>query len=68
MVDMAAYKNDYSLKEDPMMYELHEIRNKMASEKLSPEDFRSRAEKLRQEYNLPPTVDIPLARPVTSHN
>jgi hypothetical protein len=49
---MEIYKNDYSKNEDFMMFELHEIRNKMAKENNSIEKINNDALKIIEKYNL----------------
>ena len=49
---MAIYKNEYTKKEDFMMWELHNIRKKMASKKLSALSSNNAAKKIIKKYNL----------------
>jgi hypothetical protein len=49
---MRTYKNDYTKKEDYALWELHEIRNKMAQEKLDPDKINENARKIIKSYQL----------------
>lgn len=49
---MAAYKNDYKKEEDEMMWELHEIKKKMASEKLTAEEINAKTSELLKKYEM----------------
>ncbi len=49
---MATYKNDYLYEEDPMMWELHEIRNKMAEKEINCDKINKNAEKVLEKYGL----------------
>lgn len=49
---MAEYENDYSKDEDYMMWELHEIRRKIAEEGINLEELRKRTEEIRVKYNI----------------
>lgn len=49
---MAEHKNDYSKEEDYMMWELHEIRKKIAEEGLDLHDLRKRTDVLRTKYSI----------------
>ena len=49
---MAAYKNDYKKEEDEMMWELHEIRKKMAAEKLTAEEINAKTSELLKKYDM----------------
>ena len=45
---MATYKNDYSKKEDPMLWEIHEIRHKLSKKykSLTLEQINNKARQL----------------------
>ncbi len=45
-------KNDYTPEEDYMMWELHEIRRKMAEEGIDLRKIRKRADKIAKEYGI----------------
>lgn len=49
---MQTYKNDYSKKEDYALWELHEIRNKMAKEKFEIALINESAAQLISRYQL----------------
>ena len=49
---MRTYKNDYSKKEDYALWELHEIRNKIAKEKLDPDKINEYGRKLIKSHKL----------------
>ena len=49
---MAAYKNDYTQDEDYTLWELHEIRRKMASGKIDPIAINKNAEQIIKRYGL----------------
>jgi len=65
---MANYKNDYSKEEDPMMWQLHEIRNKIAMKNLSPKDINEMAKEIRKKYNLKPLIKSLSKKPVSSQS
>ena len=45
-------KNDYTPEEDYMMWELHEIRRKMADEGLDFDQIGKRADKIAKQYGI----------------
>ena len=49
---METYKNDYLYEEDPMMWELHEIRNKMAEKGINYNEINNNATKVLEKYGL----------------
>ena len=49
---MAVYKNDYSKNEDFALWNLHEIRNKMARRKLNSNAINKAARELIRKYHL----------------
>lgn len=49
---METYKNDYTKEEDYMMWELHEIRNKLAEKKLNCDQINSAGEDVIKKYQL----------------
>jgi len=49
---MQTYKNDYSPKEDYALWELHEIRHKMAKEILNPSKINENAKEIIKKYKL----------------
>ena len=48
--NMEIYHNDYDKNKDPMMWELHEIRNQMQQEKLSPQQISKNAQRVIKEW------------------
>ena len=49
---MEMYDNDYTKEEDYMMWELHEIRNKMAKEDLSCAEINKTGKDIIDKYGL----------------
>lgn len=49
---MAAYKNDYSKEEDVALWQLHEIRHKMAQRGLRSQAINKAAKNLIRKYHL----------------
>ena len=49
---MGAYKNDYSKNEDSALWNLHEIRNRMARKGLRCEDLNNSARTIIRKYGL----------------
>ena len=49
---MAEYENDYTKDDDYMMWELHEIRRKIAAEGIDSEKLRKRTEEVRVKYKI----------------
>ena len=49
---MVTYKNDYSKNEDTVLWELHEIRNKIAKRKQHFSHTNENATKIINKYNL----------------
>ena len=49
---MAAYKNDYSKDEDFALWNLHEIRNKMARRELRADAINKSAREIIRKYRL----------------
>lgn len=49
---MATYKNDYKKSEDFVLWELHEIRNKMAEKGLSSSDINRKGRTMVERYGL----------------
>jgi hypothetical protein len=49
---MGIYKNDYNKNEDAMMYELHEIRNKLSKENKNINQINKKAEEIIKKYKL----------------
>lgn len=47
---MEVYKNDYNKNEDYMLWELHEIRNKLSLQ--TPEQINNSGEKIIKKYNF----------------
>ncbi len=45
--------NDYTKEEDYMMWELHEIRKKMAKKKLSVKEINRRGKRIATKYGIP---------------
>jgi hypothetical protein len=49
---MGVYKNDYNKNEDVMMYELHEIRNKLSKENKNINQINVKGKDVIKKYNL----------------
>ena len=49
---MQTYKNDYSKKEDFVLWELHEIRNKMANDDIDISAINNNALKIIKQFKL----------------
>jgi hypothetical protein len=49
---MGVYKNDYNKNEDVMMYELHEIRNKLSKENKNINQINVKGKDIIKKYNL----------------
>lgn len=49
---MGIYKNDYNKNEDPMMYELHEIRSELAKENKNINIINEKGENIIKKYKL----------------
>jgi len=49
---MATYKNDFTKKEDLMMWDLHEVRNKIASKGITTKKINKRVENFLTKYKL----------------
>ena len=49
---MGTYKNDYNKNQDAMMYELHEIRNKLSKENKNIDQINKKAEEIIKKYKL----------------
>ena len=49
---MGTYKNDYAKKEDTMMWELHEIRYRIAESGHTIEDINQAAKDIAKKYRL----------------
>jgi hypothetical protein len=47
---MATYHNDFDKDKDPMMWELHEIRNRINKEKLTPGKINEKGKKILSEW------------------
>ncbi len=56
---METYKNDYNEKEDRMMWELHEIKAKIASENLTEKEINERGKKALSHYKMSPFKKYP---------
>ncbi len=49
---MVHYENSYSKDEDPMLWNLHEIRHKIAGQNQSPEQINSAVRDVIRQYKL----------------
>ncbi|MFH0924550.1 MAG: hypothetical protein V1872_02790 [bacterium] len=49
---MEIYKNDYNKDEDKMMYDLHEIKNKMKTEYTTSDKINNDAKEVIKKYKL----------------
>lgn len=49
---MAIYKNDYNKKDDPVMWELHQIRNKMSVAGIDPKHINNNMKNLLKERGM----------------
>ena len=49
---MEIYKNDYTKEDDPMLWELHEIRHELAQQHQTPEQMNATARQIIAQYHL----------------
>ena len=49
---MEPYKNDYTQSDDPMLYQLHEIRHALAEQHQSPEEMNAAGRRIIAAYQL----------------
>jgi hypothetical protein len=59
--------NDYTKEEDYMMWELHEIRKKMAKKKLSVKEINRRGKRIATKYGIP-VVRLSVREPQKDYN
>lgn len=49
---MATYNNDYKKQEDYVLWELHEVRNRISEKKETPEQINNIGESIIKKYKL----------------